>query len=271
MTVNDSISWESVERLATHIINKYFSWYSQNDGLKELYQQSYIVFDYAKSNYDHEKGEFTSYFSKCLKVLLLKYINGNNYVYIPINLKADLMRYNKFVDRFYKLNGEKPTRAIICKEMNINSSKLARLEELQYITNYKSIYDHVDNETDLLLCDTLAAEQDIETDLLHSYDLDNICKSLKTFIEEQRKDDKTIIIDFINGVPVSKTAEKLQKSKENIYVKRKNIFRKAKRKQDLKRYYDDYLGCRVSLSEFKRNHTSEQEYYIIKKSMRGLL
>lgn len=151
--------WEQTKRFI-HVLAKR---YQSKAEIEDLEQEGYLALYDAVDGYKPEKGvKFLTYAEYWIKLRMIRYIQKNTTVRIPVNEWVHIREYNKMVNAFQSYLNRKPTRHEIACNMGLTYEQVTQLEKSVRMGRIESLDAPLSDEIDGTLCDTVASDIDIE-------------------------------------------------------------------------------------------------------------
>lgn len=238
----------------------------------DLMQEAYIGLHEAVMSYTPGETKLTTYAVWKIRKECIRYIQGNETKRIPVNLKQDIFRYNKFVNEYVADQGEEPDDSLICLKLQMNQKKLDRIRKALYEQNCISIHSSVpgteDTALENILADPSCMEEEVEEKMFHEHErkvLDNAVSELPP------RHEQIIRCKYFDGLKHSEIADQLCISQNRVAQLQREALQKLRLMDKLKKLcgekygYDSQLGYHASRKYCLDNRTSPTEILAMKR------
>ena len=180
VTDNMLALWEQT-RSFIHMMAKR---YQGEIDIEDLEQEGYLSLYDAIDGYDTDMGyKFLTYAEHRIKQRMVRYIQNNSAVRIPVHLREKMYQYNKIVNAYQMEYGRKPTRYEIAKEIGISYKSVISLEKAVKMANIQSIDRVIGEDESITLGDTVADGIDIESDVIEDVQKEQLKNALWPLVD----------------------------------------------------------------------------------------
>lgn len=180
VTDNMLTLWEQT-RSFIHMMAKR---YQGEIDIEDLEQEGYLSLYDAIDGYDTDMGyKFLTYAEHRIKQRMVRYIQNNSAVRIPVHLREKMYQYNKIVNAYQMEHGRKPTRYEIAKEIGISYKSVISLEKAVKMANIQSISRVIGEDESITLGDTVADGIDIESDVIEDVQKEQLKNALWPLVD----------------------------------------------------------------------------------------
>lgn len=180
VTDNMLALWEQT-RSFIHMMAKR---YQGEIDIEDLEQEGYLSLYDAIDGYDTDMGyKFLTYAEHRIKQRMVRYIQNNSAVRIPVHLREKMYQYNKIVNAYQMEHGRKPTRYEIAKEIGISYKSVISLEKAVKMANIQSIDRVIGEDESITLGDTVADGIDIESDVIEDVQKEQLKNALWPLVD----------------------------------------------------------------------------------------
>ena len=162
--------------------------YKGNTDIEDLEQEGYLALYDAIEGYEVDFGcKFLTYAKHYIKLRMIRYIQNNDLIRIPVHLKDKISIYNKFVNDFLINQGRKPTINEIAKATQLPHKTIVKIGNYLKMLNVESTDRVISEDENITLGDTVV--DDINTE--------------EYIIEEARKEQlKAVLWPIVESLPV---------------------------------------------------------------------
>lgn len=241
--------------------------YSGFDEEEDLIQEGYIGLCKAVDGYDPDRGgAFLTYAAYWIKQAMLRYIQNNGTVRIPVNRQGDVRRYQHFASEFRKHHGRKPDTIEMAGILGIPYKEAEALEKMA-IWSYIASTDAPIGDDGVTLGELVLGSSGIEDDILDGMDRMALCGILWPMVDELPDYQPAVIRARFQGLKTLKeTAGMLHQTTSKVHdieLKAIKELRRSDRIRQLRPYAEEYIsthayrGCGVGT--FNRTWSSSTE------------
>lgn len=192
--------WQQNKRYIRCVAKKY----ARYADIEDLEQEGYLALYDAIDGYSSEKGtKFLTYASYWIEQKMMRYIQNNGTVRIPVNELEKVHELKKMVNAFLIYLGRKPTRQEIAYNMRLSYKEVGRLEESARMGQIMSLEAPLPDEVEGAFGDTIASDVDVESDVLDNIEKQQLYTELWYAVEELPEEQCDIIrMKYKEGHPV---------------------------------------------------------------------
>ena len=170
------------------IIGKLAEKYSHLAEEEDLKQEGYFGLWEAARRYNPKEGaKFITYASHWIRQKMVRYIHNNGTVRIPVHENERLMQYNKLCNAFLAKLNRMPAGHEISRYLGISIKQARQLQKDAEMAAIGSLDSPVAGAEDIVLGDSIASNEDIESTILDK---------LET---QQLKDTLWLLVDALPG------------------------------------------------------------------------
>lgn len=264
--------WEQTKKFITMLARKYESMAELDD----LEQEGYLALNTAAEKYDSGKGiPFINYSAYWIKQYMRRYIdNCSGTIRIPVYAREDIAKYRKALAVFRQKYHREPNDHELCYCLNLSIKQLEQLKKDARMARLTSLDETAPGMEDenIMYSDTVASEEDIESDVGQELDRRELCEAVREQIEALEPDQAAVIYSrFFASRTLKETGKRLGKGIEwarQLEAKALRELRKPNRSKKLKPYFDEYMAGHVyhhvGVSSFQRTWMSATELSVWK-------
>lgn len=244
--------------------------YSGYAELEDLKQEAYFGLCEAVNHYDAGKGaSFITYSGFWIKQAMQRYVENNSgVVRIPVHAMEWIMKYKKIQREYRKYYGSEPSDWELCGFLGIDADKLHMIKQSLKMGRIRSLSEVIGGEEeDVTLSDIVAADEDIEAEVMERLDTAAMKKELWGAVDQlPDKQPEIIRKRYQHGMTLKQISEEMSVAPERvrqIESKAMRSLRMPHRSWGFRVYYEQYLSAHsfwhVSVGSFQRTWTSEVE------------
>lgn len=202
ITENMLTLWEQNRRFIYVIALKY----KEVAELDDLEQEGYLALHDAVKGYKSELGiPFINYAAMWIKQKMLRYIQNNGTVRIPVHESEEVRKYKKLVNAYCMHIGRKPTWDEISRDMHISYKMIMNLEKAANMSKILSLDSLLTaDEDNITIGDRIASDVDLEADVLD---------------DVQKEQLKAVIWPLVDALPENQGQVIRKRFQENKTVK----------------------------------------------------
>lgn len=259
--------WEQVKRFVYSIARKYQA-YAE---LEDLEQEGYISLYDAVNGYDPESGcAFLTYAGFWIKQHLLRYIQNNGIIRVPVHEQQRIADYKKTVHAFRSQLGRNPTEWELSRFLNMSVKQIREVEQAKTMQQIGSIDVPVmdqDGEQAATVGDLLPSEEDLEADVLDRIERQELQRTIWTLVDTLPEEQKSIIrMYYQKGMTRKQIGELIGFTGSRVHTLESNGLRELRKPRNarlLRPYFSEsraalaYHGCGVQ--SFNRTWLSSTE------------
>lgn len=162
------------------------SQYQGSAELDDLQQEGYLALYDAVDGFKQEYGfTFLTYAKQWIRQRMMRYIQNNGTVRIPVYEGEMLRKYSKMVNSYHVHFGRKPTRGEIAQSMGISVKMVIDLEKAARISKLGSLDSYLSEEEDgNTVGDMIADDVDIEADVLEDVQHEQLKTVIWSMVDE---------------------------------------------------------------------------------------
>lgn len=267
---NMLLLWQQCQKFITMIAKKF----SGRAEIEDLEQEGYFGLSEAVRKYDtNMHTPFVNYAALWIKQYMRRYIiNCTDSVRMPVHAKEKLWKYKRVLSDFKREHGRKPADHEICFLMDISLEQLEQLRKNEDIDQVSSLDTVVPGaEGDITLGDTIASDQELESDVIHDLDSERLRAEMADIMDSLGERKASVIYSrYYAGKTLKETGAALGiggEAARKIQVEAIRELRRPRYAKRLQPYVDDRLSVaayrHVGVEKFNRTWTSATEYAAI--------
>lgn len=242
--------------------------------LDDLEQEGYLALYEAIDGFLPEYGyKFLTYAEHWIRQRMVRYIQNNDTVRIPVHEKEKIREYNNLVNSYLMHKGKKPTRKEIAKVMGVSEAVIINCERASKVGKPASLESYVTSDLeDITVGDMIADDVDIESDVLEIVQQEQLKRTLWAIVEslpeqqeivlKQRYKENKTLKDIGNDLGV--TLERVRQ----IENKATWSIRHSRKARLLRAFVDENIESMAyrhnGVGEFSRTWTSSTERVALK-------
>ena len=152
--------------------------------LEDLEQEGYLALYDAVDGYDADMGyKFLTYAERWMRQRMVRYIQNNGTVRIPVHEGEKIREYRQLVNAFLLHHGRKPTRREIALNMGLSDKMVASLEKAAQMAQIGSL-DSCLVEDGGTLGDIIPCDTDIEAEVLEEMQQEQLQEVIWALVDE---------------------------------------------------------------------------------------
>lgn len=158
--------------------------YQGNAEIEDLEQEGYLALYYAIDGYNVDSGyKFLTYASRWINQRMMRYIQNNGTVRIPVHEGEKLREYKKLVNSYCVHLGRKPSRHEIAENMNISHKIVLELEKAANMGKLRSMDMLLTDEDSVTVGDMVSDDVDIEANVLEDVQREQLKAALWPLVD----------------------------------------------------------------------------------------
>lgn len=242
--------------------------------IEDLLQEGYLGLCEAVRHYKHGDALFITYAAFWIKQFMQRYIyDCCSNIRVPVYARDEIQRYKKIVSEFRKWYGKEPTDREMRAFLGVSCEKLDIIKQNALTVKTRSLSEPIGGEDEnILLSDTIAADQDMEEDIIKRLDTATMQESLWKVVDSLDNDMAAVIrrryqdkmtlkeVGQILGVSVERARQVENKALRKLRIPSKCA--------PFKTYFDLYLAAgpiiHIGVGTFNRTWTSSTELEALK-------
>lgn len=171
--------WQQNRRFI-HSIAKHYQGKAE---LEDLEQEGYLALYDAVDGYEVDKGyKFLTYAERWIRQRMVRYIQNNGTVRIPVHEGEKIREYRQLVNAFLLHHGRKPSRSEIALNMGISGKMVASLEKAALMAQIGSL-DSCLVEDGATVGDIIPCDTDIEAEVLEEMKHEQLQEVIWTLVD----------------------------------------------------------------------------------------
>lgn len=166
------------------IIGKLAGKYSHLAEEEDLKQEGYFGLWEAAWRYNPKEGaKFITYASHWIRQKMVRYIHNNGTVRIPVHENERLMQYNKLCNAFLAKLNKMPAVHEISRYLGISIKQARQLQKDAEMAAIGSLDSPVAGAEDIVLGDSIASNEDIESTILDKLEAQQLKDTLWPLVD----------------------------------------------------------------------------------------
>ena len=166
------------------IIGKLAEKYSHLAEEEDLKQEGYFGLWEAARRYNPKEGaKFITYASHWIRQKMVRYIHNNGTVRIPVHENERLMQYNKLCNAFLAKLNRMPSGHEISRYLGISIKQARQLQNDAGMAEIGSLDSPVAGAEDIVLGDSIASNEDIESTILDKLETQQLKDTLWPLVD----------------------------------------------------------------------------------------
>lgn len=166
------------------IIGKLAEKYSHLAEEEDLKQEGYFGLWEAARRYNPKEGaKFITYASHWIRQKMVRYIHNNGTVRIPVHENERLMQYNKLCNAFLAKLNKMPAVHEISRYLGISIKQARQLQKYAEMAAIGSLDSPVAGAEDIVLGDSIASNEDIESTILDKLEAQQLKDTLWPLVD----------------------------------------------------------------------------------------
>ena len=166
------------------IIGKLAEKYSHLAEEEDLKQEGYFGLWEAARRYNPKEGaKFITYASHWIRQKMVRYIHNNGTVRIPVHENERLMQYNKLCNAFLAKLNRMPAGHEISRYLGISIKQARQLQKDAEMAAIGSLDSPVAGAEDIVLGDSIASNEDIESTILDKLEAQQLKDTLWPLVD----------------------------------------------------------------------------------------
>lgn len=262
--------WKQTKNFVYTLARKYFGYAEEED----LMQEGYLGLCEAVRHYDSEQGaSFLHYAAFWINQVLRRYIdNCGATIRLPVHMRDDVKKYDKFVKEYRKYYNCEPTERVIREYLGFDREKLECIKKAENMAKIRSLSEPIGGEDeDILLVDSVASDYDLEEDCAKRLDQEQLQHDVRETIGGLSEELQAVIqYRYFDGLTLKETGQRLGVGIERarqLEAKAMRKLRMPSRCAKLQEYHEQYLSAasiyHVGVETFHRTWTSSVEWEVL--------
>lgn len=262
--------WQQTKNFIYTLARKYFGYAEEED----LMQEGYLGLCEAVRHYDPEQGaSFVHYATFWINQVLRRYIdNCGATIRLPVHMRDDVKKYDKFVKEYRKYYNCEPTERVIREYLGFDREKLECVKKADNMAKIRSLSEPIGGEDeDILLVDSVASDYDLEEDCAKRLDQEQLQHDVREAIGGLSEELQAVIqYRYFDGLTLKETGQRLGVGIERARQLEAKAMRKMRipsRSEKLRGYHEQYLSAapiyHVGVDKFQRTWTSAVEAEVL--------
>lgn len=179
-TENMAQLWQQNQGIIGQLAGKY-SHLAEEEDLK---QEGYFGLWEAAQRYNPKKGvKFLTYAAHWIRQKMVRYIHNNGTVRIPVHENERLMQYNKLCNAFLAKLNRMPAGHEISRYLGISIKQARQLQKDAEMAAIGSLDSPVAGAEDIVLGDSIASNEDIESSILDKLEAQQLKDTLWPLVD----------------------------------------------------------------------------------------
>lgn len=203
--------WKQVKDYIAKLSRKYEG-ESENE---DLMQEGFLALYDALAGYDENSGfKFLTYAAFWINQRMIRYIQNNNCIRVPVHKGEELREYNRIVNHYMIMRGRKPTRQEIAQYMRVSVAAVEDIEKAAQSKKIRSLEGYFyteEGEEDNYIDRILVSQNDMENDIIEKLQKEEqrktVWKVVGTLLPEQKR---VILMHYQGNKTLKQTGEMLK-------------------------------------------------------------
>lgn len=272
---NMALLWQQNKGFLAKIAMKYQMGNAEFD---DLMQEGYLGLCQAVDGYDPEAGaSFIHYAAYWIRRAMLIYIRSNGTIRIPVNLHAQISRYEQLRTAFLSELGREPDNREIGWYLGISDKSAAGLKKAARMRQIASLDSPIrDTDGELNVGDTVPDLTDLEGTVLDTVQQEQLSATLWGMVDELPGQCPEVISRYYReGETLKEIGNTMGVGPERVRQVRQQALRELRRSdrtRKLRPFMQDYIDTHAyygSVSDFNRTWTSSTERTALGLAERG--
>lgn len=263
--------WQQTEGFIAKLAMKYQGFAE----LEDLKQEGYIGLCEAVRQYDPDRGvPFLNYAAFWIRQAMRRYVdNCCGLIRFPVHVRQWTGKYKQAVREYRKEYGQFPTEKTLCSLLGVEREKLQAIKRSVRLERVTSLSEPAAGEDeDITLYDMIASDEDVEEDAIKKQDTADMRHELWIAVDQLPDNlPEAVRLRYRCGMTLKEVGQSLGVGVERArQIEAKAMRKLGQRSRDKKfrAYYEQYLAAgpihHIGAESFRRNHTSEVEWEILK-------
>ena len=213
----------------------------------DLDQEGYLALYDAVDGYDAESGyKFITYAKYWINQRMMRYIQKDKAVSIPVNKQVIIWKYKKFVSQFLASEGREPTHRELGAFLGLTCQEVADIEKASDRINIKSIDIPLSDDKDASsLYELIPGEENMEDDIIDRLDYENLKNTLWQCVDGLEGNQPRVIrLVYESGMNREEAGAEIGIDKNAVRLQEQKALRKlryGKNAGKLEPYYESYI------------------------------
>lgn len=242
--------------------------YSGMAELEDLCQEGYLALHDAVAHYNPAAGaKFSGYAGEVIKRHMMRYIRENQDMSIPEYMQIRICQYRQLCNAFRLHYGREPFDREISVSFGLSQKQIAQLKKAAAMDKIKRLDASAGNgEEDIALADTIAADIDLEREVLEEVQQGQLEDVLWGVVDTLPGEQPEILKKhYKEDMPIAKIGECLGLSGNKVRNLEYKAFRELRRehREELTPFLPEYLEAKAysfnGVAVFNRTWTSSTE------------
>ena len=256
--------WQQNQGLIGKIAGRY-KHYADEDDLK---QEGYLGLCAAVQHWEPERSAFSTTLFEYIRGTMLRYIQNNGIVRIPVHATERVTKYERFVRKFYQQTGREPSDGEICCYFGISEKILCSIKKDVQKARISSLDIPVGEDTENTICDLIADQTDATGNILDQVQREQLKAVIWPLVDSlSDMQSKIIKMRYQEGLTLKETGERLGCHLNNIRQHERSAFRELRRPSrasKLRPFLDEEIRSKgmkgTGVKHFNETWTSATEY-----------
>lgn len=241
--------------------------------LEDLKQEGYIGLCEAVRQYDSDKGvPFINYAAFWIRQVMRRYIdNCCSVVRLPVHVREWVAKYNRAVKEYRKEYGYYPSDRALCVLLDIGQKKLHSIQKSVRMGQIASLSQPVaGKDEDVILYEIVAADTDMEDDVIKALDTAEIKRVVWIAVEELPANlSEAVKKRYREGLTLKEAGKRMGIGADAVRQLESRAIRQLRHKKQHKKfraYCEEYMPVssihHVGVESFRRTHMSAVELQV---------
>lgn len=219
--------WQQNQGLIGKIAGRYRHYADEED----LKQEGYFGLCAAVEHWEPERSAaFSTALFQYVRSAMLRYIQNNGVVRIPVHAMERVTEYDRFVRAFRQQAGRKPSDGEICHYLGVSDKQLQSIRKSAEMAKLASLDVPVGDDAEVTIGDLIADQTDVEGSVLDDVQKEELKAVIWPLVDGLRDiQSKVVRMRYQEGLTLKETGEWLGCTLNNAREHERNAFRELRR------------------------------------------
>ncbi len=267
--------WQQNQALVYTTVKRY----SSLAELDDLMQEGYLGLYRAVESFDTAAEVlFSTYAVTCIQRAVVRYLKGNRSVKVAEGQQNQVYKWQQLRKQFLSAYNRGPADRELCHLMGVSYKQLLDIKKAAAAEKIKSLDAPVTSEEETKLSDLVTSPNNDFEDLIRRIDHQRMKKELWKAVDGlEDMQAKTIHLKYQENLTIKEISKRLDIGESQVRTLESKGLRSLRRSSVCKRfkpYYEEYMAAdyrRISLTSFRSNWASMEEWHILQMERQGHL